>query len=77
MRAGSGVIRFDVVSSEIGQKLEREKQVHLVIPEGTKVLTRPGPAWASLLMPRAPAHSYRVRFAVMMAVRVNSRWNLN
>jgi len=45
-------------------KLEREKQVHLVIPEGTKVLTRPGGRVGIVAhAPGAPDHNYRVRFA--------------
>jgi hypothetical protein len=43
--------------------LEREKQVHLVIPEGAKVLTRPGRRVGIVAhAPSAPEHSYRVRF---------------
>jgi hypothetical protein len=46
------------------QKLEREKQVHLVISEGTKVLTRPGRHVGVVAhAPSAAEHSYRVRFA--------------
>jgi predicted nucleotidyltransferase len=45
-------------------KLEREKQLHLVIPEGTKVLTRPGGRVGIVAhAPDAPEHNYRVRFA--------------
>ena len=41
-----------------------EKQVHIVIPEGTKVLTRPGGRVGIVAhAPGAPEHSYRVRFA--------------
>jgi len=44
--------------------LEREKQVHIVIPEGTKVLTRPGGRVGIVAhTPSAPEHNYRVRFA--------------
>ena len=44
--------------------MEREKQVHLVIPEGTKVLTRPGGRVGIVAhAPSTPEHSYRVRFA--------------
>jgi hypothetical protein len=43
---------------------EVEKQVHIVIPEGTKVLTRPGGRVGIVAhAPSAPEHSYRVRFA--------------
>ena len=46
------------------RKLEREKQIHLVIPEGTKVLTRPGRRVGIVAhAPSTPEHSYRVRFA--------------
>jgi hypothetical protein len=48
----------------MGRKLEREKQVHLVNPEGTKVLTRPGRRVGIVAhAPCAPEHSYCVRFA--------------
>lgn len=41
-----------------------EKQVHLVIPEGTKVLTRSGGHVGVVShAPSAPEHNYRVRFA--------------
>ena len=44
--------------------MEREQQVHIVIPEGTKVLTRPdGRVGIVAHAPSAPEHSYRVRFA--------------
>jgi predicted nucleotidyltransferase len=44
--------------------LPREPQVHLVIPEGTKVLTRPGGRVGVVAhAPSAPEHVYRVRFA--------------
>jgi uncharacterized protein len=44
--------------------LLREKQVHVVIPEGTKVLTRSGGRVGVVAhAPGAPEHSYRVRFA--------------
>lgn len=44
--------------------MEREKQVHLVIPEGTKVLTRPGRRVGVVAhTPSTPEHKYRVRFA--------------
>ena len=53
---------FNVVCSETRQKVE--KQVHIVIPEGTKVLTRPGGRVGIVAhAPSAPEHSYRVRFA--------------
>jgi len=40
------------------------KQIHLVIPEGTKVLTRSGGRVGVVShTPSAPEHSYRVRFA--------------
>jgi hypothetical protein len=40
------------------------KQVHLVIPEGTKVLTRSGGRVGVVShTPNAPEHNYRVRFA--------------
>jgi hypothetical protein len=43
--------------------LSDQKQVHIVIPEGTKVLTRPsGRIGVITRSPRAPEHSYRVRF---------------
>src|SRR5882724_9985315 len=48
----------------MGQELERDRQVHLVIPEGTKVLTRPGRRVGIVAhAPSAPEQSYRVRFA--------------
>jgi len=41
-----------------------QRQVHLVIPEGTKVLTLPGRRVGVVVhAPDAPEHSYRVRFA--------------
>ncbi len=44
--------------------MQREQQVRLVIPEGTKVLTRPsGRVGIVSHAPSAPEHSYRVRFA--------------
>jgi hypothetical protein len=44
--------------------LHRQKQVHLVIPEGTKVLTRPGGRVGVVShAPSTPEHAYRVRFA--------------
>lgn len=44
--------------------MSRETQVHIVIPEGTKVLTRPGGRVGIVAYTRsAPEHSYRVRFA--------------
>jgi uncharacterized protein len=44
--------------------LSREKQVHIVIPEGTKVLTRSGGRVGVVShSPGAPEHNYRVRFA--------------
>lgn len=44
--------------------MDREKQVHLVIPEGTKVLTRPGRRVGIVARaPSTPEHSYRVRCA--------------
>lgn len=43
--------------------MQREKQVHIVIPEGTKVLTRSaGRVGVVVHAPSAPEHSYRVRF---------------
>jgi hypothetical protein len=43
--------------------LPREKQVHIVIPEGTKVLTHPdGFVGVVAHAPAAPEHGYRVRF---------------
>jgi predicted nucleotidyltransferase len=43
--------------------MPREKQVHIVIPEGTKVLTRSGGRVGVVShAPAAPEHSYRVRF---------------
>jgi uncharacterized protein len=43
--------------------LSHRKQVHIVIPEGTKVLTRPGGRVGVVAhSPSAPEHSYRVRF---------------
>lgn len=43
--------------------LQREKQVHIVIPEGTKVLTHPGGRVGVVAhAPPAPEHGYRVRF---------------
>jgi hypothetical protein len=44
--------------------LSRQEQVHIVIPEGTKVLTRPrGRVGIVAHAPSAPEHKYRVRFA--------------
>jgi predicted nucleotidyltransferase len=44
--------------------LLREKQVHIVIPEGTKVLTRSGGRVGVISHATdAPEHNYRVRFA--------------
>ena len=43
--------------------MSREKQVHIVIPEGTKVLTNGGRVGIIGHAPNAPDHSYRVRFA--------------
>ena len=44
--------------------MPREKQVHIVIPEGTKVLTRSGGRVGVVShAPSAPEHNYRVRFA--------------
>jgi hypothetical protein len=44
--------------------MRREQHVHIVIPEGTKVLTRPGGRVGVVAYsPSAPEHSYRVRFA--------------
>jgi uncharacterized protein len=44
--------------------LQIEKHAHIVIPEGTKVLTRPGGRVGVVAhSPRAPEHGYRVRFA--------------
>lgn len=44
--------------------MQRANQVHLVIPEGTKVLTTPGGRVGIVAhVPSAPEHSYRVRFA--------------
>lgn len=41
----------------------RDKQVHIVIPEGTKVLTRSGGRVGVVShTPSAPEHNYRVRF---------------
>lgn len=43
--------------------MRHERQVHLVIPEGTKVLTRPaGRVGVVAHTPSSPEHSYRVRF---------------
>jgi predicted nucleotidyltransferase len=43
--------------------LQRQNQVHIVIPEGTKVLTRPGGRVGIVAhVPSAQEHSYRVRF---------------
>ena len=54
--------RRSSVCSETRQKVE--KQIHIVIPEGTKVLTRPGGRVGVVAhAPSAPEHSYRVRFA--------------
>ncbi len=44
--------------------MQRENQTHLVIPEGTKVLTRLGGRVGIVAhSPSAPEHRYRVRFA--------------
>ena len=44
--------------------MPREKQVHIVIPEGTKVLTRSGGRVGVVShAPSTPEHNYRVRFA--------------
>jgi hypothetical protein len=44
--------------------LQPELQPHLVIPEGTKVLTRPGRRVGVVVhTPSAPDHAYRVHFA--------------
>ncbi len=44
--------------------MRNEIQVHLIIPEGTKVLTKPGNQVGTVLhAPTAPEHSYRIRFA--------------
>lgn len=44
--------------------MQRARQVHTVIPEGTKVLTRPGGRVGIVAhAPSAPEHTYRVRFA--------------
>jgi len=44
--------------------LQRNQQVHLLIPEGTKVLTRPGGRVGVVShAPDSPEHGYRVRFA--------------
>lgn len=44
--------------------MERSRQIHVVIPEGTKVLTRLGGRVGVVAhSPSAPEHSYRVRFA--------------
>ena len=44
--------------------MTREKQVHIVIPVGTKVLTRRGGRVGVVsYTPSTPEHSYRVRFA--------------
>ena len=44
--------------------MSRQEQVHIVIPEGTKVLTRPrGRVGIVAHAPSAPEHKYRVRFA--------------
>ena len=54
--------RRSSVCSETRQKVE--KQFHIVIPEGTKVLTRPGGRVGIVAhAPSTPEHSYRVRFA--------------
>jgi hypothetical protein len=43
--------------------LQRENQLHIVIPQGTKVLTRTGGRVGVVAhSPAAPDHSYRVRF---------------
>lgn len=57
------MIARDIVCPEQNQ-LRREKQVHMVIPEGTRVLTRSGGRVGVVShSPNAPEHSYRVRFA--------------
>jgi hypothetical protein len=44
--------------------VDRQKQVHIVIPEGTKVLTKPdGRVGIVVYVPNAPEYNYRVRFA--------------
>lgn len=44
--------------------MQGENQFHIVIPEGTKVLTAPGGHVGVIVhTPTAPEHSYRVRFA--------------
>lgn len=43
--------------------MSRKEQVHLVIPEGTKVLTRPGGRVGIVIhTPSSTEHTYRVRF---------------
>jgi len=43
--------------------LQREKELHIVIPVGTKVLTRPGGRVGVVAhSPNAPEHNYRVKF---------------
>src|ERR1700687_1886843 len=52
-------VHHDVVSSEARHNLERPKQVHIVIPEGTKVLTRPGGRVGIVVhAPVDPEHNY-------------------
>ena len=44
--------------------MQGEHQFHIVVPEGTKVLTAPdGRVGVIVHTPTAPEHSYRVRFA--------------
>ena len=57
------VLRFRRREGSQGLHLPREKHVHVVIPEGTKVLTRSGGRVGVVShAPDAPEHGYRVRF---------------
>jgi uncharacterized protein len=49
---------------KLGLQVPRPKQLHLVIPTGTKVLTRAdGRVGVVAYAPAAPEHRYRIRFA--------------
>jgi predicted nucleotidyltransferase len=64
--ADSATVPFAKIRRKLrnGLTLAREKQVHIVIPTGTKVLTRPsGRVGVVAHSPAGPDHSYRVCFS--------------